>query len=80
MTGEKLMEVCYQPDHLLDAYNDVHTKKGCQVMVSKMSTSVKLYTTQEINQPHYDVTKPNKQHQFHVLYVPHIVFEGNRYK
>ena len=26
------------------------------------------------------MTKPNKQHQFDVLYIPHNVFEGNRYK
>ena len=26
------------------------------------------------------MTKPNKQHQFDVLYIPHNVFEGNMYK
>ena len=34
----------------------------------------------EINYPHYDVTKPNKQHQFDILYMPHNLFEGNTYK
>ena len=34
----------------------------------------------EINHPHYDVTKPNEQHQFDLLYMPHNVFEGNTYK
>ena len=31
----------------------------------------------EINHPLYDVTKPNEQHQFNLLYVPHNVFERN---
>ena len=34
----------------------------------------------EIHHPHYDVTKPNEQHQFDLLYLPHNVFEGNTYK
>ena len=34
----------------------------------------------EINHPHYDVTKPNEQHQFDLIYMPHNVFEGNMYK
>ena len=33
----------------------------------------------EIHHPHYDVTKPNEQHQFDLLHMPH-VFEGNMYK
>ena len=34
----------------------------------------------EIHHPHYDVTKPNEQHQFDLLYMPHNLFEGNTYK
>ena len=34
----------------------------------------------EIKHPHYDVTKPNEQHQFNFLYVPHNAFEGNTNK
>ena len=34
----------------------------------------------EINRLHYDVTKPNEQHQFDLLYMPHNLFEGNTYK
>ena len=26
------------------------------------------------------MTKPNEQHQFHLLYIPHNLFEGNTYK
>ena len=32
----------------------------------------------EIHHPHYDVTKPNEQHQFDLLYMPHNV--ASRYK
>ena len=34
----------------------------------------------EIYHPHYDVTKPNEQHQFDLVHMPHDVFEGNTYK
>ena len=34
----------------------------------------------EINHPHYDVTKPNKQYQFDLLYMTHNDFEGKTYK
>ena len=34
----------------------------------------------EINHPHYDVTKPNEQHQFDLLYMPHNLFERKTYK
>ena len=34
----------------------------------------------EIHHPHYDVTKPNEQHQFDLLYIPHNFVEGNTYK
>ena len=30
--------------------------------------------------PHYQVTKPNKQHQSDMLFVPHNVFERSTYK
>ena len=34
----------------------------------------------EINYPHYDVTKPNKQYQFDLLYMTHNDFAGKTYK
>ena len=34
----------------------------------------------KINHPHYDVTKPNEQHQFDLVHIPHNFFEGNTYK
>ena len=33
----------------------------------------------EINQPHYEVTKLSKQHQFDLLYMPGNTTEGNKY-
>ena len=50
-------------------------------MVSKTSSLASSYTTsKKIDHPHYDVTKPNEQHQFDLLYMPHNLFEGNTYK
>ena len=50
-------------------------------MVSKTSSLASSYTTsKKIDHPHYDVTKPNEQHQFDLLYMPHNLFEGNMYK
>ena len=34
----------------------------------------------EINHPHYNVTKPDEQHQFDLLFMPHNLFEENTYK
>ena len=34
----------------------------------------------EIHHPHYDVRKPNEQHQFDLLYMPRNLFEENTYK
>ena len=41
---------------------------------------VRIPPPKEINHPHYDVTKPNEQHQFDLIYMPHNLFEGNTYK
>ena len=50
-------------------------------MVSKTSSLASSYTTsKKIDHPHYDVTKPNEQHQFDLLYMPHNLFEGNMHK
>ena len=38
------------------------------------------YTSSKGNHHHYDMTKPNEQHQFDLLYMPHNAFEGNTYK
>ena len=50
-------------------------------MVSKTSTLANSHTTSKgNNHPHYDVKKPNEQHQFDLLYIPHNLFEGNTNK
>ena len=50
-------------------------------MVSKASPwQVYVPPPKEIHHPHYDVTRPNEQHQFDLLYMPHNIFEGNTYK
>ena len=50
-------------------------------MVSQTSSLASSYTTSKrIYHPHYDVTKPNEQHQFDLLYMPYNLFEGNTYK
>ena len=41
---------------------------------------VRIPPPKEINDPHYDVTKPNEQHQFDLLCIPHNSFERNTYK
>ena len=33
-----------------------------------------------MHHPYYNVTKPNGQHQFDLLYMPHNLFDGNTYK
>ena len=43
-------------------------------------TQVHIPSPKKINHSHYDVTKPNEQHQFDLPYVPHNIFEGNTYK
>ena len=49
-------------------------------MVSKASTLASSYPPlKEIHQPHYDVTKPDDQRQFDILYMPHNFFEGNKF-
>ena len=34
----------------------------------------------KIHRPHYDVTKPNEQHQFDLLHMSINLFKGNMYK
>ena len=41
---------------------------------------VHIPAPKKINHPHYDVTKPNEQHQFNLLYMSHDVIEENTYK
>ena len=89
MTEEKLYQAYYQPDHLWTgnkAIKELHkitsmSKKDIKSWLAKQALwQVHIPPPKEINHPHYDVTKPNEQHQFDILYMPHNLFEGNTYK
>ena len=86
---EKLNEVYYQPDHLWvggRAIRELHkitsiSKKDIRSCLAKQALwEVNILPPKEVNHPHYDVTEPNDQHQFDLLYMPQNNFEGNIYK
>ena len=87
--GEKIYEAYYQPDRLWTdnkAIKELHkitsmSKKDIKSWLDKQALwQVHIPPPKEINHPHYDVTKPNEQHQFDILYMAHNLFEGNTYK
>ena len=56
-------------------------KKDIRSRLAKQALwQVHIPPPKEIDNPHYDVTKPNEQHQFDLLYVHYNLFEGNTYK
>ena len=86
---EKLYRAYYQTDRLWTggkAIKELHkitsmSRKDIRSWLAKQALSqVHISPLKEINHPHYNVTKPNEQHQFDLLYMPHNVFEGNTYK
>ena len=86
---EKLYQAYYQPDRLWTggkAIKELHkitsmSRKDIRSWLAKQALwQVHIPPPKEINHPHYDVTKPNEQHQFDLLYMPYNVFEGNTYK
>ena len=90
MTGkEKLYQAYYQPDRLwagVKAIKELHktaslSRKDIRSWLAKQVLwQVHIPPPKEINHPHYDVRKPNEQHQFDFVYMPHNLFEGNTYK
>ena len=90
MTGEeKLYQAHCQPDRPWTggkAIKELHkitftSKKYIKSWLAKQALwQVHILSPKEIHHPHYDVTKPNEQHQSHLLYMPHNSFEGNTYK
>ena len=58
------------------------SRKGISSWLAKQALLWQVYIPppKEISHPHYDVKKPNEQHQFDLLYMPDNVFEGNTYK
>ena len=86
---EKLYQAYYQPDCLWTgnkAIKELHkitsmSKKDIKSWLAKQALwQVHIPPPKEINHPHYDVTEPNEQHQFDILYMPHNVFKGNTHK
>ena len=85
---EKLYGAYYQPGHLwtgCKAIKELHkstsmSRKNIRPWLAKQALwQVYIPPPKEINHPHYDVIKPNEQHQFDLLYMPHNLFEGNTY-
>ena len=86
---EKLYQAYYEPDRLWTggkAIKELHkitsmSKKDIKSWLAKEALSqVHIPPPKEIHYPNYDVTKPNEQHQFDLLYMPHTLFKGNTYK
>ena len=86
---EKLCGAYYQPDRLWTgskAIKELHkitsmSRNNIRSWLAKQALwEVHIPVPKEIHHPQYDVTKPNEQHQFDLLYLPHNVFEGNMYK
>ena len=86
---EKLYGAYYQSDCLwtgAEAMKELHKitsmlRKDIRSWLAKQALfQVHIPPLKVINHPHYDVTKPNEQHQLDLLYIPHNVFEGNTYK
>ena len=86
---EKLYGAYYQADLLWTggkAIKELHkitsmSRKDIRSWLAKQALSqVHISPLKEINHPHYNVTKPNEQHQFDLLYMPHNCFEGNTYR
>ena len=86
---DKLYQANYQPDRLWTggkAIKEPHkitskSKKDIKSWLEKQALwQVHIPPPKEIHHLHYDMTKPNGQHHFNLLYMPHDLFEGNIYK
>lgn len=89
MTYKKLNETYYQLDCLwtgnkavkdLDKITSLPKKNVRSWLGKQALLQFHIRRPKEINHPHYELTKPNKQHQFYLLYKLHNMFEGNMYK
>ena len=86
---DKLHQEYYQSDRLWTGNKAIKelqkitsmSKKDIKSWLAKQAVwKVYIPSPKDIHHPHYDVTKPNEQHQFNLLYMPHNFFEGNTYK
>ena len=85
----KLYQAYYEPHCLWTvgkAIKELHkitsmSKKDIKSWLAKQALwQVHIPPPKEVHHPHYDVTKPNEQHRFDLLCMPHNLFEGNIYK
>ena len=86
---EKLYGAYYESDRLWTGGKTIKELHKITSMPKKVIKSwlakqalwqVHIPPPKELHHSHYDVTKPNEQYQFDLLYMPHNLFEGNRYK
>ena len=86
---EKLYQAYYPPDRLwtgakaireLYKITSMSWKDIGSWLAKQALWQLHIPPPQEINHPHYNVTKPKKQHQFDLLYMSQNVFERNTYK
>ena len=81
---EKLYQAYYKPDRLWTGGKAIKelcktksmSKKDIKLWLAKLALwQVYIPPPKEINHTHYDVTKPDEQHQFDLLYMSHNLFE-----
>ena len=86
---EKLFGAYYETYHLWTsgkAIKELHvimsiSKKDIKSRLVKPALwKVNIPPPKEIHHSHFDVTKPNEQHQFDLLYMPHKLSKRNTYK
>ena len=84
---EKLSQTHYQPDRLWTgnrAIKEKHkitsmSKKDIKSWLAKQALwQVHISLPKEIHYPHYDVTKPDEQHQFDLAHMPHNFLKETR--
>ena len=78
----------YQPNHLwkgkkavkkLAEYSKEKPKTVKQWLSWQAFWQVHLPAPKRVDRPHYQVTTPNKMHQFDLLYMPSDTLYGNKY-
>ena len=85
---KEMTDLYYQPTHLWTGNEAIEKlqEAGFQPRSVKRFLAIQalwqvhLPPPKKINHPHYDVTKPNKQHQFDLMYMPGDKLYGNKYK
>ena len=85
----KLSDIYYKPENLWKGNIEIKkltnesgiNKKDVKKWLNKQAFwQVHRPPPRIIRRPHYEITKPNKMHQFDMLYMPHDTFYGNKYK